>query len=116
MIEKIIYDYLKSEGINAFTDIPYPMPEGEFVSIEKTGGTYLGCGIHTATIALQSWAESKMKAAELSASVKKAMDEMPNGVDQIITATGDDYDFTDTRTKRYRYQAVYSIKYLEETR
>ena len=72
MIEKIVLDYL-SENLNVptYMEMPEHQPE-RFVLIEKTGGLVEDF-IHSATLALQSYAESMYEAAVLNEEVKKAM-------------------------------------------
>lgn len=51
------------------------------------------------------------KAAELNEEVKKVVAEMIE-LDSIARVQlNSDYNFTDTETKRYRYQAVFDINY-----
>ena len=107
MIEKIIYDYLKGQGIAAYMQKPKD-PPSEYVLLEKTGSSRTN-HINSATIALQSYAGSLYSAALLNERVKDAMD---NSIvlDDICSASlNSDYNFTDTTTKEFRYQAVYDI-------
>lgn len=110
MIEEIIMDYL-----NEKLDYPVLMEEPEerlqrYVVIEKTGGG-LENYIHNATLAIQSYAESKYEAAVLNEQVKNAMD-MAIVLDSIgESKLNSDYEFTDTTKKQYRYQAVYDLVY-----
>lgn len=107
MIEKIIYDYLNDQGFSAYMQKP-ENPPSEYVLIEKTGSSRTNY-INTATIALQSYAGSLYSAALLNEEVKRAMDNSI-ALDEICSASlNSDYNFTDTTTKEYRYQAVYDI-------
>ena len=110
MIEKIVLDYL-SENLNvpAYMEMPERQPE-RFVLIEKTGGSVEDF-VHSATLALQSYAESMYEAAALNEEVKKAMDNIIilDSVSKSQLNTG--YNFTDTTKKKYRYQAVYDLVY-----
>ena len=78
--------------------------------IEKTGGSRENF-INSATIAIQSYAESLYKAAQLNDIVKDAMDHMAESTNIFKSSLNSDYNFTDTSTKKYRYQAVYDIYY-----
>ena len=50
-------------------------------------------------------------AAALNEEVKKAVDSLIE-LNEIASVTlNTDYNFTDTTTKQYRYQAVYDIKH-----
>lgn len=107
MIERAILEYLTEK-------LPVPVylevPEGEksYVVIEKTGGAEENY-IKTATFAVQSIAETLYKAADLNELVKDAMREIEE-LDEISRCSlNTDYNFTDTSTKTYRYQAVYNL-------
>lgn len=108
MIEKCVCDYLNEVmGLPAFWEKPEEMPE-EFIVIEKTGGTK-NDQIKASTIAIQSYAGSMFRAAEINEAVKNAMDHITE-LDGVSRAQlNSDYNFTDTTTKQYRYQAVYDI-------
>ena len=110
MIEKIVLDYL-----NSVLDVPVYMekPEDEpmrYVLVEKTGSGE-DDHIFTATIAIQSYAESLYQAAVLNELVKGAMHGIVklNSIGKAKLNT--DYNFTDTQKKKYRYQAVYDLTY-----
>lgn len=112
MIEATIINYISDVvGIPAYAEQPDDPPE-EFLLVEKTGSS-LSNFIHTATIAIQSYADSMFRAAEINADVRTAM----WGIDELenIFACGlnSDYNFTDTTQKKYRYQAVFEITYHE---
>ena len=65
----------------------------------------------SATIALQSLADSLYNAAVLNEQVKEAAADMIE-LDKICRVSlNSDYNFTDIQTKQYRYQAVYDITY-----
>lgn len=110
MIEKTVLKYLKNTlSVPVYTEKPDAPPK-RYVLIEKTGGS---CEDHvnSATLAIQSYAESLYEASLLNESVKDAMDNI------IILDTigkskmNTDYNYTDTAKKIYRYQAVYDITY-----
>lgn len=110
MIELIILNHLdKHLTVPTFTEKPSNAPK-RYVVIDKTGSAKVN-HLPSATIALQSYAESKYEAAILNNELKNAVEQMVN-LDEIrgLTLNGD-YNFTDTTTKEYRYQAVYDIKY-----
>lgn len=110
MIEIIILNYLGEK-----LDYPVLMEEPEeelqrYVLIEKTGGRIENY-IHHATLAIQSYAESKHEAAILNEQVKDVMN-MAAVMDSIGSSKlNSDYEFTDTTKKQYRYQAVYDLVY-----
>lgn len=110
MIEKIILDYL-DEALTVPVWMEIPKGEtipAEYVLLEKTGSNRQD-HISYATIAIQSYADSMYDAATLNEAVKTAMDAIIT-LDSIgKSKLNSDYNFTDTETKKYRYQAVYDI-------
>ena len=54
-----------------------------------------------------------LNAAVLNDKVKKAMDKMIELPEISSCKLNSDYNFTDTETKRYRYQAVYNIVFFD---
>ncbi|MBP2057012.1 hypothetical protein J2Z60_000174 [Lactobacillus colini] len=78
------------------------------VILEKTGGQ-LKDHQFLHIFAIQTYGSSKQKAAELAYQVMNVMLAwMSNRVANVVLNAGP-YDFTDTSTKEYRYQAVYEI-------
>lgn len=111
MIEKIIYDYLSGlDDLSApvYTEVPEDMPS-TFYLVEKTGGT-LTNHISKSTIAIQSYAESLYEAIQMNAVIKEVMIYgLINSNEVANVSLNSDYNFTDTETKQYRYQAVFEI-------
>ena len=110
MIEEIILTYLNSQEPSArvYTEIPKTMPSKFFV-IEKTGSSRENL-INRSTIAVKSYAPSLYEAASMNEEIKALM------LDGLITLgeiasvdLNSDYNYTDTTTKTYRYQAVFDI-------
>lgn len=107
MIETIIKKYLE-----AVQPLPVGMVKragvGEYYLLEKTGGAEQN-HIRTATIAVQSYADTKQRAAEMNEVI---IDHMLAAVqlDEIASVElNSNYDFTDTSTKAQRYQAFFEI-------
>lgn len=108
IIEKKIIKYLSDE-----LDVPVMAENqlelsGEHVVIEKTASSTTN-KVNRSTIAFQSYADSMLEAAELNERVKAALEGLVilDEVSGVELST--DYNFTDTRKKQYRYQAVYDI-------
>lgn len=112
MIESIVIDYLAGAlGLPVSGLVPSPMPE-TFVTVEKTGsGTE--DKIRRATLAIQSWAPTQEAAALLNEQVIGAMYGAVTLQEISSVQCETDYNFTDTTTKRCRYQAVFSVVYME---
>ena len=111
MIEEILYDFLSAKmSTPVKTEIP-KSPPTKFYLIEKTGGSQANF-IKRATVAIQSYGDSLYDAASLNETLKETM-LAPDGLitlDSIVSVNlSSDYNFTDTTTKKYRYQAVFEI-------
>lgn len=79
-----------------------------FVLIDKTGSRKKDHLIST-TLAFQSYALSKYEASELNEKVKEKVEGLIQNPEISAVRLNSDYDFTDTETKRHRYQAVFDI-------
>lgn len=111
MIELIVKNFLDEHlSVPVFTEKPSNPPK-RYVLIDKTGSSESN-HLPSATIAFQSYAESKYEAAVLNEELKNTVKLMVEKSHEIrgLTLNGD-YNFTDTTTKEYRYQAVYDIRY-----
>lgn len=108
MIEKIVLDYLaQSLSVPVCMEVP-ENPSDVFVLVEKTGSSRPN-RVSRATLAVQSWAKSMADAAALNEAVKETMDNITD-LDGICSCQlNTDYNFTDTTTKHYRYQAVFDL-------
>lgn len=108
MIEKTILDHLNNVlNVPAYMERPEGPPD-RYVLIEKTGSGKRN-HICDATIAVQSYAPTLFRAAELNEEVKEAM-EAAIELDNICRVNlNSDYNFTNTAMKQYRYQAVFDI-------
>ena len=112
MIETIVRNYLDDAlDVSVFLEVPLNPPE-TYVVIEKTGSSTEN-HIITAMLAIQSIAGSMYEAAELNEYVKEAMENIVELVEIGRCDCNSDYNYTDTRLKNYRYQAVFDIVYYE---
>lgn len=115
MIELTVLTYLQTclttsdATIPVYAEVPVEMP-GTFVVIEKTGSGMTN-KLNSATIAIQSYAPTLYEAATLNETIKGFMDAMPDTQNVFRSKLNSDYNYTDTSTKRYRYQAVYDITF-----
>ena len=112
MIEKTILDYLDEHlTVPVYMEEPINKP-ASYVLIERTGSSESDL-IETTTLALQSYGASLYDAAVLNMAVKariKQAVELPTVSAVYINS---DYNFTDTETKRYRYQCVAVVTHFE---
>ena len=108
MIEETILNYL-SDALEVPVRMEVPQePPGRFVVLEKTGTGKTNC-IPRATIADQSYGTSLLEAARLNEQVKQAMESLDERDEIAAVKLNTDYPYPDTRTKKYRYQAVFDI-------
>ena len=111
MIETTVLNYLSAELAEpCYMEVPAE-PPATFVVIDKTGSSRLNL-VNEATLAIQSYAATKLQAAELNERVKSAMDNIITLADIGGVKLNSDYNFTNTQTKKYRYQAVYVLTYI----
>lgn len=108
MIEKIILNYLNSKlKVPVVMEEPAVKPTS-LVVVQKTGSSRVNY-IFSATVAIQSYGGSLLEAAELNEAVKDAMFGITE-VDEVASVRlNSDYNFTDSATKKYRYQAVFEL-------
>lgn len=114
MIEKTILDYLTTK---LSTPVYVERPEDEpatYCLIEKTGAEITN-GIETDTIAVQSLGTSLLDAITLSGQAVAAMLAAPAHIDVFKVSLNSEYNFTDTTTKKHRYQAVFSVVHNERS-
>lgn len=108
MVETLVLDYLNSAlAVPCFMETPEKRP-GRFVVIEKTGSKPTEHLIYS-TLAIKSYGPSLFDAAQLSREVVTAMAMLPL-LDEVSRCDlNSEYNYTDTGSKNYRYQAVFDI-------
>lgn len=114
MIEATIIKYLNNAlNIPTYAEVQ-ANPEDLFIVVEKTGSSNVN-HIYESTIAVQSYAPTMLRAIGLNESVKQAMLALQDENDDIISVhLNSDYNYTDTTSKKYRYQAVFDVQHYEE--
>lgn len=110
MIETIVLRFLKDKmKEHVYLENPGNNIKN-FILIEKIGGGKES-HLNRATLAIQSYAGSLAEAAKINESVKHAMEGIVE-LDEIGSCElNADYNWTDTNTKRYRYQSIYNLIY-----
>ena len=111
MIEATMRTFLEEQlNVPTFLEHEKTMPS-EYIIIEKTGGSSSNF-IFTSTLAIQSISSTMAKASKLNEKVKTLLlMNVPKSVSSC--KLNSDYNFTDTETKQYRYQAVYDVTHYE---
>lgn len=109
MIETIVLAYLKQRmDITVLMEYPESEDDNPFVVIEKTGGSEKN-HIKTSTLAIQTVSRTLYEAAVLC---ERLIEVMKNAIelDEICAVKPNgSYNFTDPKSKKYRYQAVFEI-------
>ena len=110
MIELTILNHLKTKlSVPVYLEEPEIKPD-RYVLFEKLGSDKKN-NLLSASFAFQSYAESLYQAVVLNELTKTAVDSLIE-LDEIASVKiNSDYNFTDTTTKRYRYQAVYNFNH-----
>lgn len=110
MIEATIIDYLSQKtaaGNDVYAEVPKVQPS-TYIVIEKTGSS-VDERIMTSTIAIRSIAPTMLEAISLNEEVKAVMEEMLELDEICAVRLNSDYNFTDSTSKQYRYQAVFQV-------
>lgn len=117
MIEQVIYSYLAElfdDGVlkhPIFMEMPEDAEkpsDGKYYLMEKTGSGQ-NDRLFNSTLAIQSYAPNMYGAAELNEEIKKAMLNAIILKEVTRVRVNSDYNYTDTQTKEYRYQAVFDL-------
>ena len=112
MIEKTILDYLGEHlSVPVYMEEPIDKP-ASYVLIERTGSSESDL-IESTTLALQSYGASLYDAAALNMAVKSRIKQAVELPSVSAVYINSDYNFTDTETKRYRYQCVAVVTHFE---
>ncbi len=108
-------------GNDVYAETPKTVPDN-YIVIDKTGSGRTNM-LDRVTVAIQSISSvSLLKAAQINEEVMRNMlgyEKQDGTVDMGLVKVPNifgchlqsDYNFTDTRTKQHRYQAVYEITY-----
>lgn len=114
MIAKTLLDYLGT-ALSVPVVMEAPEQTTGYVLIDQTGSSRTN-HIITTTFAIQSYGSSLYNAMLLNEDVKSAMVGFAD-LDEITRVELEtDYNFTNTATKQYRWQAVYLITHYQEER
>lgn len=95
-----------------YAEVPAEYPQGAFIVIERTG-SWKNNHVPGATLAVQSHGATMLDAAQLNEEVKAAMETVAEEPEIGSIRLNSDYNFSDSVTKRYRYQAVFDVTYYD---
>lgn len=110
MIEEIVKEFLdKTLDVKCFFEHPDNAPK-KYILIERISGNKRN-HLKSAVFAFQSYATSLYEAAQLNENLKTQLEKIIGHSRISSIKLNSDYNFTDTQTKKYRYQAVFDIYY-----
>lgn len=110
MIELVILNYLKDHlEVPVYMEHEHDMPN-RFVTFERTSGDKTN-HLNKCLVAFQSYAPSLYEASLLNEQLKQTVEGMITLNEIAGVHLVSDYNFTDTQTKKYRYQAVFDFRY-----
>lgn len=111
-VERVVAERLAaSTGIEAVLEVPDPRPD-EFLSVELTGGSG-DRFLRAASLAVQSWAATRRRAAEVAAMVELAVPDLadePNIFEAVPDGT---YRWPDPESSHERYQTNVELTICE---
>lgn len=110
MIESTVLSFLSEADLDApiYMEVPAKPPE-EFYILEVTGQRMTD-HVRTTTMAVQSYAKSLERAADLMYEIDEVMLYRLTELDEVAgIRVNSVHNFTDPTAKQYRYQGVYVI-------
>ena len=113
-VERVVAQRLMgATGIRAVLEVPEERPD-EFISVEMTGGTREQMCIQHASLAVQSWAQTRQRAAEISRLVEAAVSGIADAEQNVFraVATGS-YRWPDPDSGQARYQTNVELTICE---
>lgn len=110
MIDFIIKEFLeKNLEVKIFMVEP-DLSLDKYVTFERVSN-FKKDYLYTTTFAFQSWADTLYDAMILNEKVKEVLEKIDQEKEIMYSKFQNDYNFTDTETKKYRYQSIFEIKY-----
>lgn len=106
--EQILSEHLKSH-LSVPVSLTHRSEEsGSFVILERLGGK-VADGLERASFAIQSYGDTMLEACQLNSEVRRAMNILYENDSITSVSLDSDYNFTDKKTKHYRYQGIYDL-------
>lgn len=114
ILESIVLNFLQARvTVPVYTILPANF-EVPCIVVEKTAGGYSDT-ILSATLAVQCYGADLEGAAVLNDDIKwLLLNEFIQEAQVLGIELNSDYNFTDTTTEHFRYQAVYDVRYYRK--
>lgn len=111
-VERVVAKRLMdATGIKAVLEVPGERPD-EFISVEMTGGGG-DRFVRTASLAVQSWARTRRRAAEISRLVEEATPGLTEEPNVFRAVANGSYRFPDPDSGQARYQTNVELTICE---
>ena len=111
-VERVVAQRLMgATGIKAVLEVPEERPD-EFISVEMTGGTG-DRFIRQASLAVQSWAQTRQRAAEISRLVEQATPGLAEEQNIFRAVANGTYRWPDPDSGQARYQTNVELTICE---
>lgn len=112
-IEQIVIDYLSEHlEVPVYAEVPNPRPES-FVIVERTGGPHKTIGMDQPLMAIQAWAKTRAKAADLAYEVDAVIFSLQDENGRVTYVDRNSfYNYPDEESGTNRYQLVYDMMTL----
>lgn len=101
----------EATGIRAFVEVPERRPD-EFVSVEMVAGGG-GRFVSRPTLAVQSWARTRRRAAEIAAMVERAVPGLADEENVFAASSGGSRRWPDPSSGQARYQTAVKLAVCE---
>ena len=102
---------MDSTGIKAVLEVPAERPD-EFISVEMTGGSG-DRFTRSASLAVQSWAKTRRRAAEIARLVEEAVPDIADEPNVFRAVANGSYRWPDPEAGHERYQTNVEITVCE---
>lgn len=102
---------MEATGVNAVLEVQKSRP-AEFISVEMTGGSG-DRFIRTASLAVQSWAKTRERAAEIASLVEAAVQDIEDEPNVFRAVASGTYRWPDPDSGHERYQTNVELTICE---
>lgn len=102
---------MDATGIKAVLEVPKSRPS-EFISVEMTGGSG-DRFVRTASLAVQSWAKTRKRAAEIARLVEEATPDIADEPNVFRAVANGSYRWPDPDSGHKRYQTNVELTVCE---
>lgn len=111
-VERVVAERLMdATGIKAVLEVPGERPD-EFISVEMTGGSG-DRFIKGASLAVQSWAQTRRRAAEIARLVEQSVPDLTDEPNVFRAVANGSYRWPDPDSGQARYQTNVELTICE---